>query len=216
MDDRYCRSAERIRESIRSGSSTPALFRHELLQVPFIDRDVWVDAVFGLDELPEDGPELPLGCVPYLPCAVDTLLRLTDVLPIRSEDVFVDIGAGMGRAAVLMHLLTGARAIGVEVQSAFVQSARGLAERLGLFDVQFIPGEALQIVEQIPAASVFFLYCPFSGERLMRFLERIEKHARTRRIAICTVDLPLPEVSWLERVATDGGDLALYRSQQSS
>ena len=79
-------------------------------------RDAWVDQLFGLGAPPEDGPQLPVGCVPYLPCSVDALLRVAEHAPVRASDLFVDIGAGVGRAAALMHLLTGAPAFGVEVQ----------------------------------------------------------------------------------------------------
>ena len=54
--------------------------------------------------------------MPYLPCPVDTLLRVIEHAPLGAADVFVDVGSGLGRAAALVHLLTGARAVGLEVQ----------------------------------------------------------------------------------------------------
>ena len=95
MDERFRQRAEGVREWIVRGSCPPAQFRDELLNVPAIDRDAWVDVVLGLDELPADGPELPTGCVPYLPCAVDVLVRIADLVPVCVDDVFVDIGSGV-------------------------------------------------------------------------------------------------------------------------
>jgi len=212
VDERFHEDANRVRLSITQGQNDPAQFRAALVGVPFIDRDAWVDAVFSLDELLEDSPELPNGCVPYLPCAVDVLLRVADLVPVSSTDVFVDIGAGLGRAAVLMHLLTGASAIGIEVQSGHVNAARVLATRLRLTDVRFVAGDAVQAASEFAAGSVFFLYCPFSGERLVKLLKHFEAIARTRQICVCSVDLPLPPCDWLERVGEQMGDLAIYRS----
>jgi SAM-dependent methyltransferase len=213
VDERFRESADRVRSSIMQGICGPAQFRAALMDVPFVDREVWVDAVFGLDELPEDGPELPSGCVPYLPCAVDVLLRLVDNVPFHSTDVFVDIGAGVGRAAALVHLLAGVSCVGIEVQSKHIDAARGLALRLGLSRVTFVSGDALQLPEQFSAGSVFFLYCPFSGERLVKMLGHFESIARERLIYICAVDLPLPPCAWLERMELEDRDLAVYRSK---
>ena len=44
----------------------------------------------------------------------------------QASDVFVDVGSGLGRAAALVHLMTGARAIGLEVQPALVAAARDI------------------------------------------------------------------------------------------
>jgi precorrin-6B methylase 2 len=143
-------------------------------------------------------------------------VHVADLVPIRSADVFVDIGAGAGRAAVLMHLLTGASAIGIEVQSGHVDVARALAVRLCIADVTFVVADAVQVAPDFATGSVFFLYCPFSGERLTTLLGHFETIARTRPICICCVDLPLPPCSWLERVGPDGGELSIYRSMATS
>jgi len=212
VDERLWRNAQDVRGAITQGLCGPSRFREALESVPAIERDAWVDAVFGLEEVLEDGPELPKGCVPYLPCAVEVLLRMAEQLPVQAKDVFVDIGSGAGRAAVLMHLLTGASARGIEVQSGHVKAARELAKRLCLSEVTFVQGDAAEPLHEMATGSVFFLYCPFSGERVERFLANLEPLARTRAIAVCSVDLPLPECSWLERVGPEAGDLRMYRS----
>lgn len=76
-------------------------FRAALLEVPAIDRDAWLDRVLGLGETPDDGP-----------------------------DVVVDVGGGLGRAAALLHLLTGAAVVGLEIQPRLVLGWRNLAARL--------------------------------------------------------------------------------------
>ena len=190
----------------------PALFRVELTRIPPVARDAWVDQVFGLGAPPEDGPQLPVGCVPYLPCSVDALLRLVEHAPVRASDLFVDVGAGVGRAAALVHLLTGASAIGVEVQPALVAAARELAARLRLSSVSFVEADAGQPTDAWSAGSVFLLYCPFSGDRLAKLLTNLEPVARIRPIRVCCVDLPLPPCSWLEQTLPPSLDLTIHRS----
>jgi SAM-dependent methyltransferase len=174
-----------------------------------------VDRAFELDGLPADGPALPGGCVPYLPCPVEALLRLAEHAPVRATDVFVDVGSGVGRAAALVHLLTGARVVGLEIQPQFVAAARTLATRLRLPDISFVEGDAPDLASALAGGSVFFLYCPFSGDRLDRFLARLEPIGRTRTIHLCCVDLPLPPRDWLTLASAPSPQLAIWRSRWS-
>lgn len=212
MDEIHRESAERMRERILAAEVTPAVFRAALTAVPPADRDAWLDWLFGLDTIPEDGPHLPRGCVPYMPCSVDALLRIVDYADVRDSDVFVDLGSGVGRAAAVMHLLTGAATIGLEIQPELVRAARNLTSRLNVMRFSVIEGDAARLAGHITIGSVFFLYCPFSGDRLEKVLEDLEPIARTRPIRVCCVDLPLPPRPWLTLAAAPSGDLAIYRS----
>jgi SAM-dependent methyltransferase len=200
-----------MRRSLSKRQAQPGVFRAALTAVPERDRDAWVNRVFGLEELPQDGPELPRGCVPYLPSSVNTLLRLIDLAGVRSDDVFVDVGSGLGRATALTHLLTGARAIGLEIQPELVRASRELASRLNTRRVSVVEGDAATLTGYITAGSVFFLYCPFSGARLERVVDDLRWIAQSRTIHVCSVDLPLPERPWLEPVSLSG-DLCVYRN----
>lgn len=212
MQARHLTSAEAARRAIERGHHDPAAFRAALLGVPAGDRDAWVDLVLGLDDLPLDGPALPAGGVPYLPCSVGVLLRVVDEAPVRPTDVFVDVGAGPGRAIALVHLLTGAVAIGIEVQPGLVRAARDLAARLRLPRVRCLEGDAATTAGSMAVGSVFFFYCPFSGARLEKVLGDLEPMARARELRVCCVDLPLPPRPWLTRQPGPGGELEIHRS----
>ncbi|HEV3191814.1 MAG TPA: hypothetical protein VGY54_14990, partial [Polyangiaceae bacterium] len=188
------------------------VFRAALTSVPPAERDGWLDLVFGLDTVPEDGPDLPQGCVPYWPSSVDVLLRLVEHAGVQASDVFVDVGSGVGRAVALVHLLTGASAIGIEIQGALVLASRDLTTRLNLSRLSLVEGDAAVLTRLITIGSVFFLYCPFSGDRLERVLDDLETIAGTREIRVCCVDLPLPRRSWLTLASPPYADLAVYRS----
>src|SRR5277367_276254 len=78
VHEEHRRSAEWTRSQLQLAAHDPVAFRAALMGVPPDERDVWVDLVFGLAAVPEDGPDLPRGCVPYVPCSVDALLRVVD------------------------------------------------------------------------------------------------------------------------------------------
>jgi len=212
MEARHLTSAEVARRSIERGGHDPRAFRAALLGVPAGERDAWVDLVLGLDDLPLDGPALPPGGVPYLPCSVEVLLRVIDEAPVRSSDVFVDVGAGPGRAIALVHLLTGAGAVGLEIQPELVDAAHALAARLGLSRVRCIEGDAAIVAAFMVVGTVFFFYCPFSGARLAKVLDDLEPIALTRQLRVCCVCLPLPPRPWLTREPGPDGELEIYRS----
>jgi SAM-dependent methyltransferase len=205
-------SVERIRSRIRRELPDPSEFRAALLSVPPSERDAWLDLVLGFDDVPDDGPDLPRGCVPYFPCSVDALLRTVEQARVRPSDVVVDVGSGPGRAAAFVHLLTGAAVIGIEIQSGLVRAARDLATRMVMPRVACVEGDAVRIIGLLTTGSVFFLYCPFSGDRLVKVLAALEPVARTRMIRVCALDLPLPPCPWLTLEPQPSGDLAIYRS----
>lgn len=201
-----------MRAQVGRGPVAPAAFRAALLAVPPLDRDAWVDVVFGLvDRQFDDGPALPRGGVPYLACPVDTVLRAVDAAQVTPGDVVVDVGSGVGRAAMLLHLLSGASVVGLEIQPALVQATRELVSHFPSARVTVAEDDAAERIRHMTSGSVFFFYCPFSGERAERARVGLEALARVRPLRVCCVDWPMPEFSWLERTAEDG-DLVVYRS----
>jgi len=205
-------SAIALRGSLVRNGPAPETFRAALAGIGAEDRDAWLDLLLGIDELPEDDPLLPRGCVPYLPCPVATVLEAVQQASVTSDDVFVDIGAGLGRVVALTHLLTGAGCIGLELQPGLVRAARGRAASLNLSRVRFVEGDAVELLRSITGGTVFFLYCPFGQDRLERVLDDLEHTARTRPIRICCVGIPPLERPWLAPVPCTSVDLAVYRS----
>jgi SAM-dependent methyltransferase len=187
-------------------------FRAALDALPAHARDAWLDRVLGVDALLDDGPDLPAGCAPYLPCPVDLLLLMLELARVGPGDVFVDLGSGTGRATALAHLLTGAGAIGIEVQAGLAEISRAMTQALGADRVSTIVGDAAELVASMSIGTVFFLYCPFSGARLERVLDALQSIAVTRPIRICCVHLPPLARPWLEPVASPRSELAIYRS----
>jgi SAM-dependent methyltransferase len=187
----------------------PALLEH-LVALPAPERDGCVDALLGIDALPPDEPNLPRGAVPYLPCGVEEILEVVRAVPLRGGDVFVDLGSGLGRVALLVHLLTGSRASGIEIQGSLVREARKRAAALGLEGIGFVQANAAEIDLE---GTVFFLYAPFNGELLSRVVGRLEAVARRHAIVIAAVGLELGGVPWLAPRATSNPAVVLYDSR---
>lgn len=196
---------------------SPAEFRQKLASVEPSRRDDWVDQWFGLSEIPPDGSDLPRGCVPYLPCAVDKLSLVIERARVCADDLFVDVGSGVGRAMMVVHLLTGAATVGFEIQAALAREATRVARALQLERVQTLHGDAEQLIARVAHASVFFFYCPFGGDRLLRVLHAIEPLAQNRPLRLCFVDMPAPELPWLMPEVRGGNDsVAICRTRPAT
>ena len=198
--------------------TSPERFRNALMAA-FAEQgagalDAWVDAAFGLGAVTGDGAELPRGCVPYLPCSSVLVLQAISVANIGPRDVFVDVGSGVGRVLALVNLLTGAQTLGVEIQAELVHAAQAFAMRLALSAVQTVHGDAIERIGALPHETVYFLYCPFSGERLEGVLEVLRAVAEVRPIRVCAVQLPSLTRDWLEPLPGSGAELVVYRSRR--
>ncbi|MFT3709111.1 MAG: class I SAM-dependent methyltransferase [Archangium sp.] len=159
-----------------------------------------------MTDVPDDERAvLPRDAVPYLPASVDSVLQFVQNAKLDASDLVVDVGSGIGRAAALIHALCGASVIGIELQPQLVARARKFENE----HVRFIEGDALLVT---PAATAYFLYCPFSGETLGRWLDALP---RTTEAWLGCVDVPLPSRSWLEALPSPSAELDLYRARAS-
>lgn len=168
---------------------------------PPVERDRYVDALLGLEAQPAadeasvaDDPEL-IRCVASGVSAIADAILKAGVGP---RDVFVDVGAGCGRVAMLVHLLTGARAIGLEIQAGLVAFGAQRVADLGLEAVELRCGDAREV--ELPEGSVIYLYLPFVGRSLDRVVGKLEALARRRGIAVCALGVELRRQPWLRPV----------------
>ncbi|HEY4223162.1 MAG TPA: class I SAM-dependent methyltransferase [Myxococcota bacterium] len=210
MDEALRQQAREAGAHIRDGTLRGARLLEALLAVPFIERDVWIDEALGLDAIPDDVPDLPRGAVPYVPCNVDAIVRAVLDAPVRARDVFVDLGCGVGRVAVLVHLLTGARVAGIDLQAPLIERGRAMVHALALDDVHLAIGDAAQ--NETALGTVYFIYASFSPAVLARVLAWLERVASTRPIVLCAVGFPVLGQAWLRERASRSPELALYDS----
>ncbi|NJO82116.1 MAG: hypothetical protein HC828_04465 [Blastochloris sp.] len=100
------------------------------------------------------------------------------------QDVFYDLGSGIGHVATLVHLLSGARARGVEFEPAFCEYAQAGAGALGLTEVAFINQDVRYT--DYAEGNIFFLYTPCEGAMLLDVLKRLRERAQSGPIRLAT------------------------------
>jgi SAM-dependent methyltransferase len=179
-----------LRERIRSGECRGKAFRAMVSEYAepceddfgYDDLDVFIGLLFSDEEMPLPTRELEPEMVEYYKTPARVVFDLVDRFGVTAEDVFVDVGSGLGQAAILVNLLTGARARGIEIEPAYCAYARDCAARLGLRDVEFITADAREA--DLSEGTVFFLYTPFRGNMMLEVLGRLRTEGYSRRIRI--------------------------------
>ena len=198
-----------MRERIRRGELRGDALLAWIAAIDPARRDAEVARLLGIDGAVDASPpgEDRVG---YIPSGVAPIVRAIFDAPITKEDVFVDLGSGLGKVAMLVHLLTGARTRGVEIQPALVARARESAAALGLDAVSFEEKDARDA--DLAGGTVFFLYAPFTGPVLAATLERLRGVARTRDIVVCALGIDLRGPEWKPPRPTDSLWLSIHDS----
>jgi hypothetical protein len=201
------REPMRQREQLRSGGLRGNDLLAWLRAHPPAERDAAFERLLGI--VHAEAPKPPGDDrMPYMPSALAPIVRTVLDVPITGDDVFVDLGAGLGKATMAVHLLTGARARGIELQAELVAEGRARAHDLGLRDVSFVEADALDA--DLSDATVIFLYLPFTGDVLAGVMRRVEAVARRRDLVLCALGLDLRGVDWIVERPGDEFWLSLY------
>jgi precorrin-6B methylase 2 len=139
--------------------------------------------------------------VQYQPTPARVILELVEKSRLTSVDIFCDVGSGLGRVPILVNLLSGAAARGIEVQPAYCDYARACAAELNLPRVEFTNADAR--TADLSEGTVFYLYTPFTGGMLQEVLTRLQDAAHGRMIRLFTYGPCTPHVAgqgWLKHV----------------
>lgn len=200
------------RRAIRDGRLRGADLLGWLLEQPSELRDYVVEGLLGVAHGPlvETAPGLPPSCIGHHASSFGQVALALAGVPVVAEDVFVDLGAGSGKVVLLAHLLTGAKACGVELQPKLVSHARAAAAALGCDSVGFELADARDA--QIDNGTVFFMYLPFTGPVLDTAMRRLRAIAERREIVVCSLGLELTAWDWLAARPPGSFWLSIYRS----
>jgi len=218
-----------MRQRIRAGGYTPHSLRAALeryagyrpaqhaAEIAGYDAlDVLVHGLLLSDPTPEETVIRSPEMVQYEATPARAVLAMIDDAQIGPEDVFYDLGAGLGHVAILIHLLTGAQVCGVEIEPVFCTYARASAEELRLSGVRFAAADAREA--DYGEGTVFFLFTPFRGAVLRAVLGRLEEQAKRRTIRVCTYGTCTHEVAKAQWLQVQNADmvhdfrLAVFRS----
>jgi SAM-dependent methyltransferase len=186
-----------LRCHIRTGEQSAETLRHlfdrhtcyrpgRLGQVHrgFDALDALIQGLIRAEQAPAAGERRDIDMIPYEPTPARAILDLIDQVGLTADDVFYDLGAGLGHVTILVHLLTRVAARGVEIEAAYCEHARHCAEELGLSKVRFLNDDARHV--DYADGTVFFMYTPFTGKLLEAVLATLARQARHRPITLCT------------------------------
>jgi predicted RNA methylase len=226
IDERLFR---KLREGVRSGSYRGAELRRQLETYAGSGRgrrwqssgaydslDALLGGVLLIEAAPEAAVERESEMVFYQPTPARIIFELVERAGLQKHDTFYDLGSGLGQVVILVNLLSGVTAKGIEFDPAYCEYAKRCAQDLNLSGVDFINSDAREA--DYAAGTAFFLYTPFEGRMLQQVLDRLGQEAGTRSISIYTYGPCTWQVSrqdWVERVdqaAHHVSRLAAFRS----
>jgi len=170
--------------------------------------DIFINGLLSFHDIPDTTKDLEPEMVFYQKTPARIIFGLVDKFSLTKEDVFFDLGSGLGQVTILVNLLTGATTKGVEFEPAFCEYATACAEQLNLSNVAFVNDDARNA--DYSKGTVFFMYTPFNGEMLQEVLEALQQEAQKREIRIftygpCTSHLASQD--WLNFEGTDKHDI---------
>ena len=206
-----------LRARIRSGECTASELRSTFnsytkytprrgqVHAGYDALDLLVEGLFTPAPVPQPtraaDSEMDSDMVHLEPTPARAILDLADHVGMTTDDVFFDLGSGLGQVVLIVHLLTGVWAKGIEVEPAYCAYARAQAQELGLSGVAFVRADARHI--DLAGGTIFFMFTPFKGKLLRQVLERLRCQALTRSLRICTFGpctLHVAQEGWLRSV----------------
>jgi hypothetical protein len=208
-----------VRCAIVQGAGAHALrgwLQHDDLREPwgYDHLDALIGDVLSLDEPASAIAALEQDMVFYQPTPVRHVLDLIHRAHLRSDDVVIDLGSGMGHVPLLVSICTDAQACGIEREAAYVESARRAAQALHVDRATFVAQDAREA--DVSRGTVFYLYTPFTGDILRQVLDRLRQEAHRRSFRIATLGPCTPAVAsepWLRAASEPCADrVTLFRS----
>lgn len=206
-----------LRRRFQAGYYSPESLRHLFNQytdyspnqkgqvhIGYDGLDILVNGFLQTNHPPPATKEPQPEMIHYEPTPARVVLDLVDHVGFKPDDVFYDLGSGLGQIVILVNLLTGIRARGIEFEPVYCDYANLCARQLGLPRIDFINTDACEA--DYSDGTVFFMFTPFKGSLLQTVLNKLRVEAQARSIRICTYGtctLQLAEQPWLRLTDPD-------------
>jgi SAM-dependent methyltransferase len=168
-------------------------------EMGYDNLDIFINGLFSFQRMPKQTKDLEPEMVYYQKTPARIVFDQVEKTHITHEDVFFDLGSGLGQVAILVNLLAGIRSVGVEFEPAFCDYAGACASGLNLSNVVFINADAQRV--DYSKGTIFYMFTPFQGEMLQEVLAILKKESLVRKIKIFTYGPCTAEVaaqSWLD------------------
>lgn len=209
----------RLREKIRTGVYNGASFKEMIGQycgydyandpdkIGYDSLDDFINGLLSDQVIPEATMERKPEMVFYQKTPTRIIFELAELAVLRRDDVFFDLGSGLGQVPILVNLISGTPTKGVEYEPAYCNYANTCASQLNLSKVEFINTDAR--LADYSRGTVFFLYTPFEGSILQTVMEILQKESQGRTIRIFTYG-PCSETvakqNWLSCIKGEAND----------
>ena len=200
-----------VRARIRDGKLDRRAFLAELRAAPLATRDHLVEELLDIAYPPLGEWQLPSEAVPYAPSGVAEILFALENARLGPHESFVDLGSGLGKVVLLVALLSGARAHGIELDPRLVGDSRAAAAGLGLHNAHF--SEADIRVAPLPQADVYYMFIPVL--RSTEIARRLAADAAGRHFLLFSSALDLRALPWLAACNRASYWLEMYETQRA-
>lgn len=201
-----------LRDTLFGADSSAQRFHEVLSQVPSYEWDAFSERLLGINEVPGATQSRSLEMIKYQASPLASILEV--VAELGPGDVLFDLGSGLGKVPMFATWLTPARAVGIELEPAYVECARARARALSLQRVRFECVDAREA--DYSEGTVFYFFFPFEGEVMSSVLDAIRAHTKGRSIRFASLHrstLRFDQETWLVREATAPSGLAWFRSK---
>ncbi|GAA3982704.1 hypothetical protein [Mucilaginibacter dorajii] len=219
-----------LKEQIRTGGYTQSSFQMMIskyfgdhffdgkknTEMGYNNLDIFINGVLLGETIPtltiEPKPEM----VFYQQTPAKIIFELANLVKAKPDDVFYDLGSGLGQVPILINLISGVVCKGIEYEPAYCNYAQGCALNLNLLNIEFINADARKA--DYSKGTVFFMYTPFAGSIMQTVLTMLQNEANKRVIRIFTYGPCSPVIAkenWLTCVngpATDFYKLYEFKS----
>lgn len=176
--------------------------------------DELISGVLQLKKPEQEAAQMEAEMVFYQPTPARHIFDLLARTALSEHDVFVDLGSGLGHVSLLVAACTSARCVGIELEGAYVGSARQCTNELKLRNVTFFQQDVR--ATDLSEGTVFYLYTPFVGAILRTVLDSLHREASRRKIRVCTFGPCTAAVAgerWLRTdSATEPDKVAVFHS----
>jgi Histone methylation protein DOT1 len=213
---------QRLRADIRRGGCTGPALRDLInsyvgldlngnrsrTEIGYDNLDVFINGLLFNQTPPVETRAREPEMVYYQQTPARIIFELVEKAQLTHEDVFCDLGSGLGHVPILVNLLSGAKTKGIEFEPAYCEYASGCAADLNLGQVEFINVDAREA--DYAEGAAFFMYTPFEGKVLQAVLEKLRGESQKRTIQIFTYGPCTPYIArqrWLEGLGSNSADL---------
>jgi hypothetical protein len=171
--------------------------------VGYDNFDIFLNRLLSTNNINEERKKLEPGMVFYQKTPGRIIIELSK--KVDRDDVFFDVGSGIGQVVILVNLFSGAKSIGIEFEPSFCIYARKVASKFDLVNVEFINEDARKT--DYSKGTIFFLYTPFIGKMMKEVLAVLHKLSLHKVIIIFSYgpcSMIIAQQHWLNCINGNG------------